>query len=377
VILPGAVGGHIRVSIRAEVSQAYERLAAGVFDFDTARGCIVADKDFVVGVLSEADHGRGLQGEFADASFALDGGPSASGAVFEDGFGAGLEGQFFGAKELFAIDAAIDNPLVGDPCGALGRIDDRFDVVGVFEVGIDVLFPVELPDDKIEVLMLVCRHVLDQQRPGHVSAFDDRLKHSENIRAPLGFVGAQRARSVENAWWNQPSGPSLESVSAGEVQDSVIAFVPIRQATSELVFGGSRFEAHEGVGEVVIDVVILGREVVAFGFPFLTDQSSIFLRLVHVVGDWSHVVEEFRIDRPSVVFAEDGRADELVALLGDGVLEEKLFAFEQAEAQAFVPYTAFVGRLGGAGEPAFIDTTSVSAVCVKIIRVEFDSAAWV
>lgn len=182
---------------------------------------------------------------------------------------------------------------------------------------------------------------------------------------------------MENAWWNQPSGPSLESVSAGEVQDSVIAFVPIRQATSELVFGGSRFEAHEGVGEVVIDVVVLGREVVAFGFPFLTDQSSIFLRLVHVVGDWPHVVEEFRIDRPSVVFAEDGRADELVALLGDGVLEEKLFAFEQAEAQAFVPYTAFVGSFGGAGEPAFIDTTSISAVCVKIIRVEFDSAAWV
>lgn len=163
MILPGAVGGHIRVSIRAEVSQAYERLAAGVFDFDTARGGIVADEDFVVGVLSEADHGGGLQGEFADAPFALDGGPSASGAVFEDGFGAGFEGQFFGAKELFAIDAAIDNPLVGDPCGALGRIDDRFDVVGVFEVGIDVLFPVELPDDKIEVLMLVFRHVLDQQ----------------------------------------------------------------------------------------------------------------------------------------------------------------------------------------------------------------------
>ena len=61
MFLPGAVGRQVGMSIGAEVAQADEGFAAGVFDFDTARGSIVADEDFVFGVLTEADHGWGLQ----------------------------------------------------------------------------------------------------------------------------------------------------------------------------------------------------------------------------------------------------------------------------------------------------------------------------
>ena len=121
----------------------------------------MADEDFVFGILTEADHGWGLEGQFADPTLALDGGPTACRPVLQDGLGTWFDGQFFGAKELLAIDGTVDDPFVGHPCGGLGLIDDRFDVVGIFEVGIDVLFPIELTHDEVEVVMLVFRHVLD------------------------------------------------------------------------------------------------------------------------------------------------------------------------------------------------------------------------
>ena len=377
MFLPGAVGRQVGVSIGAEVAQADEGFAAGVFDFDSSDRCVVADEDLVFGVLTEADHGRGLEGQFADPTLALDGGPTACCTVLQDGLGSWFDGQFFGAKELLAIDGTVDDPFVADPCGGLGRIDDRFDVVGIFEVGIDVLFPVELTHDEVEVLMLVFRHVLDQQGPGHIAAFDDRLEHPEDVRAPLGFVGAQGSWCVQNAWWNQPTGTALEAIGSGEIEDSVVPSVPVFQAAPELVFGGARFEPHEGVGEVVIDVVVLGWEVVALGLAFLTDQSGILLGLMHVVGDWAHVVEEFRVDRPAVVFAEDGFADEPIALFGDGVFEEEFFALEKTEAQSFVPDASLVGRFGGACEPTFIDSAAIGAESIEVVGVEFDSATWV
>ena len=37
------------------------------------------------------------------------------------------------------------------------------EVVGILEVSVDVLVPVQLPNDEVEVLMFLLRHVLDQQ----------------------------------------------------------------------------------------------------------------------------------------------------------------------------------------------------------------------
>lgn len=150
------------MSIGAEVSKTDERLATGVLDLDAAGGRIVADEDFVLGVLAKADHGWGLQSEFADATLALYCRPTAGSTVFENGLGTGLESELFGAKELLAIDASIDDPLVGHSCGTLGRIDNRLDIVGVFKVGVDVLVPVELADDEIKILMLVLGHIFDE-----------------------------------------------------------------------------------------------------------------------------------------------------------------------------------------------------------------------
>ena len=71
------------------------------------------------------------------------------------------------------------------------RADDRLEVVVLLEVRVDVRFPVELLDDEVEVLVLLLGHVLDQQRPRHLAALDERLVHAEHVAAPLRLVGAQ------------------------------------------------------------------------------------------------------------------------------------------------------------------------------------------
>ena len=98
MFLPSAVGRHVGVGIGSEVPQGDQGFGAGVFDFDPTSGSVMADEHFVVGVLAEADHGWGLQGEFADATLALDGGPAAGRTVLEDGLSTWLEGDFFGAE---------------------------------------------------------------------------------------------------------------------------------------------------------------------------------------------------------------------------------------------------------------------------------------
>jgi hypothetical protein len=64
----------------------------------------VGDEDLVLGLLAEADHGRGLQGQLADAALALHGDPAAGAGVLERALGARLDGQFLGAEELLAVD---------------------------------------------------------------------------------------------------------------------------------------------------------------------------------------------------------------------------------------------------------------------------------
>ncbi len=50
-------------------------------------------------------------------------------------------------------------------------------------------------------------------------------------------------------------------------------------------------------------------------------------------------------------------------------------AFELAEAQPFVPHAAFVRGFGGAGEPAFVDAAAMCAVGVPIVGVQLDPLA--
>ena len=227
------------------------------------------NKHFVLGFSAEPDHRRRLQGKITEAALALDRDPTASPGIFQDALGAGFERQLLGAKQLFAIDQAVDNPLVGVAIAAGLLVDDRFQVVVVLEMRVDVLFPVEHLDDEIEILVLVGRHVFHQQRPGHIPAFHDRLEHAEHVAAPLRLVGAKRTGSVEHARRDQPTGSPLQAIGAGQIENAVVALIPVLQAAADVVLRGARFEPHERVTEIIVDVIVLGREIIAFRLAFL------------------------------------------------------------------------------------------------------------
>ncbi len=105
-------------------------------------------------------------------------------------------------------------------------------------------------------------------------------------------------------WWYQPACASLQSVRPREIQDSVVTSIPILEATSQILFGGPWLKPHEGVAKMVVNVVVLGREIVTFRLPLLPNKGRILLRLVHVMRDRAHVVEELGIDWPTTIAIE-------------------------------------------------------------------------
>ena len=245
----------------------------------------------------------------------------------------------------------------------------------ILEVGIDILFPVELVDDEIDVLVLVLGHVLDEESPRNFTAFDEVLVHPEDVGAPLRFVGAKRARGVQDAGIDEPAGAGLQLVGLGKLADLVVALVPVRDAVVDLLASGAGLEAHEGVGEVVADVVVLWREVVGLGFAFLTDEGSLLAALVHVVGDGAHVVEELGVDRPFTVFVPDVGTDDGGTAGVDGVAEGEAFFADDDVGETLVFGAAFVGGDGGGAEPALVDATAAEAIGVGVVGVEFDAQA--
>ena len=242
---------------------------------------------------------------------------------------------------------------------------------------VDVLVPVELLDDEVEILMFVLGHVFDQQCPGHFAALDDRLEHAEHVAAPLRLIGTQRAGRVQHAGRNQPAGAALQAVGSREIEDAVIALRPIFQTAADVGLGGAWLQAHESVGEVVIDVVVLRRKIIALRLAFLTGQLGVLEALVHVMRDGAHVVEELRVNRPALVLIPHRLADHSLLPLGHRVFKQELLALERAEALPLVPNPAVVGGVGRAGEPAFVDAAAMGAVSVPIARGELDSLAGV
>ena len=185
----------------------------------------------------------------------------------------------------------------------------------------------------------------------------------------------KRAGGVEDAGADQPAGAGLQAVGLGEVEDAVVALVPILEALADLGLGGAGFEAEEGVGEIVAHVVVLRREVVGLGFAFLADELGLLGALVHVQGNRPHVVEELRVDRPLAILLPDGLADDGGAAVGDRLAQREASLADHAVAEALVGHAAFVGGLGRRGEPALVNAAAVGAVGVGVVGVELDAQA--
>ena len=181
---------------------------------------------------------------------------------------------------------------------------------------------------------------------------------------------------MQDARADQPAGAGLQAIGLREIEDAVVALVPVLEALADLRLGGAGFEAEEGVGEVVADVVVLRREVVALGLAFLADQLGLLGALVHVVRDRPHVVEELRVHRPAAVLLPDRLADDASRRSPRRPARRvKRSLADHAVAQALVRHAAFVGGLGGGGEPALVNAAAVGAVGVDVVRVQLDAQA--
>ena len=102
--------------------------------------------------------------------------------------------------------------------------------------------------------------------------------------------------------------------------------MPVGTAIVDLLPGGSGFKSHEGVGEIVADVVVLRGKVIRLWFAFLTNQRRLLRILVHVVRNGPHVIEELGVDGPLSIFVPDRRADQGGAAFVDGIEKGKAFA---------------------------------------------------
>jgi hypothetical protein len=121
------------------------------------------------------------------------------------------------------------------------------------------------------------------------------------------------------------------------------------------------------VGKVVLLEVVLGREVVGFGFGIAAGAAGVRFVLVEVMRDGTEVVEEFAQQIPTAALAHDIGAEEFVPRGFDGLLEQDAAAveIEIAESLAGGRAGAVVGA-GCRGEPALVDAAAMSAERVEI-----------
>ena len=115
----------------------------------------------------------------------------------------------------------------------------------------------------------------------------------------LRLVGAERPGGVQDAGIDLPAGAGLQPVGPRQEGDAVVALVPVLEAAAHVLLGGARLEAHEGVREVVVGLVVLRREVVRLGLAAAADQLGLRIALVHVMRDRAHVVEELAEQVPA------------------------------------------------------------------------------
>src|SRR6266851_3602066 len=124
----------VRVRFGAEVAKYHERLdRRGVLEGNSIPGSGFGTEDFVLGQLVEADQLRTIEAEFVDSAPALNGNQAEGPVVLDSAFGAGIDGQFLGAEQLFAFDAAIDDPPIDIPFPAGVSHRDRFEVMVFLE----------------------------------------------------------------------------------------------------------------------------------------------------------------------------------------------------------------------------------------------------
>src|SRR5277367_3605385 len=129
---------------------------------------------------------------------------------------------------------------------------------------------------------------------------------------------------MQDAGIDLPSCAGFQTVGAGMEEDSVVALVPFFQAAPDIFFGGTRLQAHVGVGEIVLDLVVLRRKVISLRLSLLSDELGEGVALVHVVRDGAHVVKKLAEQIPSVFTLHYAGTEQQVSSSLDGFFKQEL-----------------------------------------------------
>ena len=87
-------------------------------------------------------------------------------------------------------------------------------------------------------------------------------------------------------------GAGLQAIGLGQAGDIVVAVAERFETLAHLIPGGARLETEERIREIAAVVVGLWREVIGFGFALLSDQCSVLVAVVYMVGERTLIVEE-------------------------------------------------------------------------------------
>ena len=221
------------------------------------------------------------------------------------------------------------------------------------------------------------RDIFGQQAAIDNAAVDEGLEHREDVAVHLRLVGDERAGRMKDARIDLPPRARLEPEGAREIQNAVITLVPVCETPPHVVFGGARLESHEGVGKVIVDLVVLRRKVIRFGLALLPDQRREVVALVHVMRNRAEIVEELAQQIPAAFALHHRRANQEISGFVDKRFQQNAFAI----AGAHVAQPLVFGRSRAIRcvcrrrEPPFVDAAAVPAERVEIVRVQLEAAA--
>src|SRR5690606_28792620 len=119
------------------------------------------------------------------------------------------------------------------------------------------------------------------------------------------LIGTEASWRMKHTWRNIPACTWNQRECLRIHGDFVVPFGEVLQAFFDLLFGGTRSDAEESIGEISAVIVQLWGVVVSLWFSFLPYFGRLLIIVVDVMWQWSHIVKKLGIHRPTFVFVPD------------------------------------------------------------------------
>src|SRR5215467_11085878 len=182
---------------------------------------------------------------------------------------------------------------------------------------------------------------------------------------------------MQNSGVHLPPCACLQPVSLGVKQQPIVTAIPVLETLPHIILRRPRLQPHKGVGELILFGIVLRRKVVSFRLPLASHSLGKLVRLMHVVRNWTEIVEKLAQDTPSAFSFHYFLAQQVVAGVLDGFAEQESLVAKPDIAQALILWGAgSVGGGCGRAEPALVDSSAMCSQCVEIVSVQPQAPTW-